>query len=72
MSTLRISTARRRPSGLDTQKRPPTGWLVLLRLRHHDGRQFIAPTFCETKPEADMFASNFDNVVAITPIEWEE
>ena len=49
-----------------------TGFIVLQRLQHHDGRQFIAPTFCETKPEADMFASNFDNVVAIMPIEWEE
>ena len=49
-----------------------TGWLVLQRMQNHDGRQFIAPTFCETKPEAEMFASNFNNVVAIMPIEWEE
>ena len=49
-----------------------TGWIVLQRLQHRDGRQFIAPTFCETKPEAEMFASNFDNIVAIMPIEWEE
>ena len=49
-----------------------TGWIVLQRLRHHDGKSFIAPTFCDTKPEADMFASIFDNVVAIMPIEWEE
>ena len=49
-----------------------TGWLVLHRLQHHDGKPFIAPTFCETKHEADLFASNFDNVVAIMPIEWEE
>lgn len=49
-----------------------TGWLVLQRLRHHDGKSFIAPTFCETKPEAELFASNFDNIVAIMPIEWEE
>ena len=49
-----------------------TGWLVLLRLQHHDGKPFIAPTFCDTKPEADVFASAFDNVVAIMPIEWEE
>ena len=49
-----------------------TGWLVLQRLQHHDGKPFIAPTFCETKPEAEMFASNFDNIVAIMPIEWEE
>ena len=48
------------------------GWLVLQRLQHHDGRQFIAPTFCETRESADLFASNFDNVVAIMPIEWEE
>lgn len=49
-----------------------TGWLVLQRLQHHDGKSFIAPTFYETKPEAEMYASNFHNVVAIMPIEWEE
>ena len=49
-----------------------TGWLVLQRLQHHDGRQFIAPTFCDTKPEAELYASAFDNIVAIMPIEWEE
>ena len=49
-----------------------TGLVVLQRLQHHDGRQFIAPTFCETRESADLFASNFDNVVAIMPIEWEE
>ena len=49
-----------------------TGWLVLQRLQHHDGKPFIAPTFCETKPEAELYASNFHNVVAIMPIEWEE
>ena len=49
-----------------------TGLVVLQRLQHHDGRQFIAPTFCETKQEADLYASNFDNVVAIEPVEWEE
>ena len=49
-----------------------TGWLVLQRLQHHDGKPFIAPTFCETKPEAELYASNFHNVVAIVPIEWEE
>ena len=49
-----------------------TGWLVLQRLRHHDGKLFIAPTFCDTKTEADMYASNFHNIVAIMPIEWEE
>jgi len=49
-----------------------TGWLVLQRMQHHDGKPFIAPTFCETKPEADSYASAFDNIVAIMPIEWEE
>ena len=49
-----------------------TGWIVLQRLRHHDGKPFIAPTFCETKPEAELYASNFHNIVAIMPIEWEE
>ena len=49
-----------------------TGWLVLRRLQHHDGRSFIAPTFCDTKPDAEIFASAFDNIVAIMPIEWEE
>ena len=49
-----------------------TGWLVLQRLQHHDGRQFIAPTFCDTKTEAELYASSFDNIVAIMPIEWEE
>ena len=49
-----------------------TGWLVLQRLQRHDGSRFIAPTFCDTKPEAEMYASNFHNVVAIMPIEWEE
>ena len=49
-----------------------TGWLVLQRLQHHDGKPFIAPTFCDTKQEAELYASNFDNIVAIMPIEWEE
>ena len=49
-----------------------TGWVVLQRIPRQEGGEFIAPTFWETKPEADMFASNFDNVVAIMPIEWEE
>ena len=49
-----------------------TGWIVLLRLQHSNGKSFIAPTFFESKIEADMFASNFDNIVAIMPIEWEE
>ena len=48
------------------------GFIVLQRLQHHDGKPFIAPTFCDTKPEAEMYASNFDNIVAIMPIEWEE
>ena len=49
-----------------------TGWLVLQRLQHYDGRQFIAPPIFETKQDADSYASAFDNVVAIMPIEWEE
>ena len=49
-----------------------SGWIVLQRMKHSDGRQFIAPTFCETKPEAELYASNFNNIVAIMPIEWEE
>ena len=49
-----------------------TGWLVLQRLRHHDGKPFIAPTFWETRESAELFASSFDNAVAIIPIEWEE
>ena len=49
-----------------------TGWLVLQSMQRHDGSRFIAPTFCETKPEAELYASAFDNVVAIMPIEWEE
>ena len=49
-----------------------TGWLVLQRLQHLNGKSFISSTFCETKPEAELYASNFHNVVAIVPIEWEE
>ena len=49
-----------------------TGWLVLQRIKKEDGTTFIASSFFEGKGEADMFASNFDNVVAIMPIEWEE
>ena len=49
-----------------------TGWLVLQRLQHLNGKSFIAPTFCDTKTEAEMYASAFDNIVAIMPIEWEE
>ena len=49
-----------------------TGWLVLQRIKKQDGGAFIASSFFDSKEEADMFASNFDNVVAIMPIEWEE
>ena len=59
-------------AGSDYSVTKHTGWLVLQRLQHHDGKSFIASTFCDTKTEADMYASNFHNVVAIMPIEWEE
>ena len=49
-----------------------TGWLVLQRMTRMDCTTFIAPSLFGTKHDADMFASNFDNVVAIMPIEWEE
>ena len=49
-----------------------TGWIVLQRLKKEDGTTFIASSFFDSKEEADMFASNFDNVVAIEPVEWEE
>ena len=49
-----------------------TGWVVLHRMTRQEGGEFIAPSFFDSKEEADMFASNFDNVVAIMPIEWEE
>ena len=49
-----------------------SGWLVLQRIPRKDGGEFIAPTFWETQESADLFASAFDNVVAIMPIEWEE
>ena len=49
-----------------------TGWVVLQRIKKQGGGEFIASSFFESKEEADMFASNFDNVVAIMPIEWEE
>ena len=49
-----------------------TGWIVLQRMERQEGGEFIAPTFCETKPDAELYASNFHNVVAIMPIEWEE
>ena len=49
-----------------------TGWVVLQRLQRQEGGEFMASSFFESKEEADMFASNFGNVVAIMPIEWEE
>ena len=49
-----------------------TGWLVLQRMQRQEGGEFIAPTFWETRESAELFASTFDNVVAIMPIEWEE
>lgn len=49
-----------------------TGWVVLQRIKKQGGGEFVASSFFESKEEADMFASNFDNVVAIMPIEWEE
>ena len=49
-----------------------TGWLVLQRMTRMDCTTFIAPSIFGTKQEAELFASNFDNVVAIMPIEWEE
>ena len=64
-----IDTAK---AGGDYSVTKHNGWLVLQRLQHLNGKSFIAPTFCETKPEAEMFASNFYNIVAIMPIEWEE
>lgn len=59
-------------AGRDYSVTKHTGWLVLQSMQRHDGSRFIAPTFCETKPEAELYASNFHNVVAIMPIEWEE
>ena len=49
-----------------------TGWIVLQRIEKQDGTTFIAPSLLDTKHDADVFASCFDNVVAIMPIEWEE
>lgn len=49
-----------------------TGWLVMQRLRHTLGKSFTASSLFETKAEAEMYASAFDNIVAIMPIEWEE
>ena len=67
--TIGIYTAK---TGGDCNVTKHTGWIVLQRLQHHDGKSFIAPTFCDTKTEAEMYASAFDNIVAIMPIEWEE
>lgn len=60
-----------KPSG-DYSATKHKGWLVLQRLQHLNGKSFIAPTFCDTKPESELYASNFHNIVAIMPIEWEE
>ena len=49
-----------------------TGWLVLKRMMRIECTTFIAPSIFGTKQEAELFASNFDNIVAIMPIEWEE
>ena len=49
-----------------------TGWLVLQRMMRIECTTFIAPSIFGTKQEAELFASNFDNVVAVIPIEWEE
>ena len=48
------------------------GWIVLQRMMRIECTTFIAPSIFGTKQEADLYASNFDNVVAIIPIEWEE
>ena len=49
-----------------------TGWLVLHRMTRMDCTTFIAPAIFGTKQEAELYASNFHNIVAIMPIEWEE
>ena len=49
-----------------------TGWVVLQRIKKQGDGEFVASAFFDSKEEADMFASNFDNVVAIEPVEWEE
>ena len=49
-----------------------TGWVVLQRIKKQGGGEFIAPTFWETRESAELFASSFDNAVAIIPIDWEE
>ena len=49
-----------------------TGWVVLQRIKKQGGGEFMASSFFESKEEAYVFASNFDNIVAIMPIEWEE
>ena len=49
-----------------------TGWVVIQRIKKQGGGEFVASSFFESKEEADMFASIFDNVVATEPVEWEE
>ena len=49
-----------------------TGWVVLHRMTRMDCTTFIAPAIFGTKQDADSYASAFDNIVAIMPIEWEE
>ena len=58
--------------GRDYSVTKHTGRIVLQRMKHHDGKSFIASSFFETESEADSYASLFNNVVAIMPIEWEE
>ena len=48
------------------------GWVVLQRIQKTSGGNFIATAFFESHDEAKLFASIFDNVVAIEPVEWEE
>ena len=64
-----IDTAK---TGGDCSATKHAGWIVLQRLQHLNGKSFIAPTFCDTKTEAELYASNFHNVVSIMPIEWDE
>ena len=64
-----IDTAK---SGGDYSVTKHIGWLVLRRIEKEDGTAFIAPSLLDTKHDADVFASCFDSVVAIMPIEWEE
>ena len=66
-------------TGIDTAKAggyytmtQHTGWIVLHRMTRMDCTTFIAPAIFGTKQDADSYASAFDNIVAIMPIEWEE